>query len=121
MLHSPRATAPAIGASQGDRSDAFSRTAWMAVRRALHALRDGWQRDERFADAARRMVDDAQAAGLTPERTLAVFKRGWRSLPEVRLLPSTAEREAREQFVRSLIDSYYDDRPDAEAGRVRPA
>jgi hypothetical protein len=78
----------------------ISRSTAMAVRRALHALRDGWLLEGRLRAAARMVAEDARRHGLRAEQMLVALKREWGGL--VRTRAADAIREAGE-FAERLI------------------
>lgn len=86
----------------------LSRSTLMAMRRLLHAFREGWLLEERLATVARMAVADARNAGLRAEQMLVVLKAQWAMLDEVRALPGADVRYLRDRLVSLSILAYYE-------------
>ena len=86
----------------------LSRTTLMAMRRLLHAFREGWVLEQRLAMAARMAVVDAREAGLEAERLVIALKAQWAMFEEVRALPGSDVRYLRDRLVSLSILAYYE-------------
>ena len=87
---------------------ALSRSALMAVRRVLHAYREGWLLDDRLAAAARMIADDAQREGLPAARMIVLLKQAWTALDEVRWGAPVELQQLLSRLLTLSIASYYD-------------
>ena len=86
----------------------MSRSTAMAVRRALHALRDGWHLEGRLRDAARMVAEDARRHGLRAEEMLVALEREWGELARTRVARVTGDvRRFAERLVTLCIHEFY--------------
>ena len=89
-------------------SAVISRSTAMAVRRALHALLDGWHLEGRLRQAARMVVEDAQRHGLRAEEMLVALKREWSGLVRTRAARATGDlHDFAQRLVTLCIHEFY--------------
>jgi hypothetical protein len=124
-------TKPADRPLRGDGAAAadavVSRSALMALRRVLHAYREGWLLEDRLAAVARMVAEDARQNGFGPAPMLVALERAWAGLAEVRGLPAREARALRDRLVTFGVRAYDAHRstplrtPGAGAGAPRAA
>jgi hypothetical protein len=103
----PAAASFAPGAAPPD-SSSLSRSTVLAMRRLLHAFRDGWIVDSLAVSAAQMVTDDAHRNGLRPEQMLVCLKDQWADLAEVRQLSGAVDRQhLLSQLITLAIEAYY--------------
>ena len=107
-----RAATGAAGAPQ----EALSLSTVRALRRLLHAFRDGWLVEARLADAARMIAEDAHRDGLRAEQMVIAIKDVWSELPEVRGSAQVVDvQRLLSQLVTRCIHEFYE--PSERAAR----
>ena len=80
----------------------------MAVRRVLHAYREGWVLDNRLRRAARAVAQDAHRRSAQAEQMLVAVKQEWAALPEVRALPpGDGLQELSSRFISLCIREFF--------------
>ena len=86
----------------------LSRSTLMAVRRVLHAYREGWVLERGLRRAAHAVAVDAHRHALPPERMLVAVKSAWASLPEVhQLTPDDDSRDLASRFFTLCIEEFF--------------
>ena len=86
----------------------MSRSTAMAVRRALHALLDGWLLEGRLRAAARMIAGDARRHGLRAEEMLVALKREWGGLVRTRAARATGDlHDFAQRLVTLCIHEFY--------------
>ena len=104
-----------------------SRSALMALRRFLHAYREGWLLEDRLAGVARMVAEDARQHGFGVASMRVALERAWAGLAEVRGLPAREARALRDRLVTLGIRASYAhgerprQTPGAGAGATRVA
>lgn len=86
----------------------LSRSTLMTVRRLLHAYREGWLLERRFAEAARMIAEDARLQDLAPEAMLIATKQAWAALDDVWRLSPLDARELLSRLVTLSVRDYYE-------------
>jgi hypothetical protein len=86
----------------------LSRSTLMTVRRVLHAYREGWLLEGRFAVAARMIAEDAHQRGLAAERMLVALKQAWTALDEVRRMSPREAQTLSSRLIALTIRAYYE-------------
>jgi hypothetical protein len=84
-----------------------TRSTLMAVRRVLHAYREGWLLEERLATVGRMIAADARQDGLSAAGMIVGLKRAWATLADVRDLAVHDGRALLERLVTQSIEAYY--------------
>ena len=96
---------------------ALTRSTLMALRRVLHAFRDGWRLEGRLAAAARMAAEDARLTHASAAQMVVTLKREWQQLDEVRRLSPLDAEELRCRLVTLSIAAYFE----PERARTRRA
>ncbi len=99
---------------------ALSRSSLQAVRRAVHAYREGWVDQRRLGVAARIIAEDAHRHGLAAERMLVALKQEWAGLQDVWTLPPLDARELLSVLVTLSVRAYYEPAGVPRHGGGRP-
>jgi hypothetical protein len=80
-----------------------------AVRRLLHAMRDGWLVEACLVETARVFAADAHRNGLRAEQMVVALKDMWNDLPEVRGAVQVVDvRQLLNELVTRCIRDFYD-------------
>src|SRR5438105_4936132 len=100
---------PSDGSARAAASNAqeLSRSTCVAVRRLMHAYREGWPLDGRLTTAARIVTEDARERRFPAAQMLVALKQAWAALDEVRSISPTDSRELLGRLVTLSIEAYY--------------
>ena len=109
--------APRSGVAAHAGSGMISRSTAAAVRRVLHALRDGWLPEDHLRRAAQMIAADARRHDLRAEQMVVALKSEWPTLADVRRAPDAGDaRVLAGRLVTLSIHAFYARRASGGAG-----